>query len=276
MGHRVTAAQVMALVEELAPPSLAEPWDRVGFQVGDPHQGVERVLVSLGVSADVLDEAVSRECAMVVAHHPLIFQPLTSVTVHRGVGALIARALEARIAIGVAHTNLDRAGGGLNDWLAERLGLTDAMPLASAVPGGAEDSVAEMGRIGRLDRPMSLGAWVGETAKRLGVAALRYVGDPERPVEKVACMGGSGASAVRWAVAAGADVLVTGDMKFHDALDALDLGMAVVDPGHFASEVFMAEKLAAWINEQAGRRGWTLQAFPARREADPFRFYSFP
>lgn len=274
MGNQVTAAQVMALVEELAPPALAESWDRVGFQVGDPNQPVERVLVSLGVSRDVLEEAVARECHMIIAHHPLILRPLTALTVHQGTGALIAQALAARIAIGVAHTNLDRAPGGLNDWLAERLGLVDAVPLASAAPGADGDSVSEMARIGRMERPVPLGQWVKKVAQRLGVEALRYVGDPDRPVQTVACMGGSGASAVPWAAAAGADVLVTGDMKFHDALDALDLGLAVVDPGHFASEVFMAEKLAAWMGDEARRRGWRLEALPARGEADPFRFYA--
>lgn len=269
----VTAGQVMGLLHELAPPSLAEGWDRIGLQVGDPGWPVQRVLVSLGPSAAVVREAVERDCQMIVCHHPLIFRPLSAVRLDEPAGAVIGQALEARIALGVVHTNLDRAPGGLNDWLAEVLGLGDPVPLAEAagLPQPWE-GVAAMGRVGMLEQPLPLEAWAREVARRLGVPAVRYVGGPDVPVQRVACVGGSGADAIGPAARARVDCLVTGDVKFHDALEALDRGVAVVDGGHFGTEVLMRERLARWLEEAAQRRGWRLSACAAAREADPFAF----
>src|SRR5690606_4521413 len=210
---------------------------------------------------------------MIVCHHPLIFRPLSAVRLDEPAGAVIGQALEARIALGVVHTNLDRAPGGLNDWLAEALGLGDPVPLAEAagLPQPWE-GVAAMGRVGMLPDPLPLAAWAREVGRRLGVPAVRYVGGPDVPVQRVACVGGSGADAIAAAARARVDCLVTGDVKFHEALDALDRGVAVVDAGHFGTEVLMRDRLARWLEEAAHGRGWRLSAVPAAREADPFTF----
>lgn len=264
-----TVGQIMAVVEQLAPAHLAESWDQVGLQVGDPSWPVERVLVSLGVSMPVVEEAAAKGCQMVLAHHPLIFRPLVSVRLDEETGAIIARCLELRLAVGVAHTNLDQAAGGLNDWLAAALGLVEVEPLAGPDEGGP----AAMGRMGRLATGMPLAQWAEEVGRRLGVPALRYVGDPATPIERVACLGGAGAGAIKAAARAGAHCFVTGDVKFHEALEALALGLTLVDPGHFGSEALVRAGLVEYLKREAGRRGWRLEGLAATREEDPFRFH---
>lgn len=271
----MTVAQVMAILEHLAPAALAEPWDRVGLQVGDPAWEVDKVLVSLGVSKAVLAEARDRQCGMVVAHHPVIFKPLTAVRLDEPVGSVIAEALQHRIAVAAVHTNLDRVTGGVNDWLAEILRLRNVMGLADAA-GLPQEGVAAMGRVGDLPRPVPLAAWAEEVARRLGVPAVRYVGNPTASVGRVACVGGAGADAWFAAVRAGAHCLVTGDVKFHEAEAALSGGLCLVDPGHFGTEAIMRERLADRINGEARRRGWRGEAVAATREVDPFRFCTVP
>lgn len=262
----VTAGQVMQLLDQLAPPELAESWDQVGLQVGNPAQAVNRVLVSLGVTSGVVDEAVNRGCQMVVAHHPLIFRPLASLRSDRPAEALVLKVVAAGLAVGVAHTNLDRARGGMNDWLADKLGLVDAQPVDG-------HGLAGLARIGHLPRPVSLEEWVQEVARRLGVPALRYVGDPRRPVSKVMSLSGSGGGAVEAARQEGVDALVTGDVKFHQALDALEAGLAVVDAGHFASEALVRARLTAYLQGAARERGWAVEFLPSHSERDPFTFF---
>lgn len=262
----MTVGQVMQLLEDLAPPELAESWDQVGLQVGDPSQPVSRVLVALGITSGVVEEAVALGCEMIVAHHPLIFRPLASLRADRPAEALVLKVVAARLAVGVAHTNLDRARGGMNDWLAEELGLLDPRPVEGY-------GLVGLARIGHLPRPMTLAEWVREVARRLGVPALRYVGDPQRRVSTVMSMSGSGGSAIQAALREGADVLVTGDMKFHQALDAQESGLAVVDAGHFASEALVRTRLTAYLQEAARQKEWPVEFLASRSETDPFSFY---
>jgi dinuclear metal center YbgI/SA1388 family protein len=208
----VLVAELVAVLERLAPPALAEEWDNVGLLVGRHNQPAHRVLVALDLRDDILAEASELGCDAVITHHPPIFPSLSAITDDTPAAELVLRAAESRIAIVAAHTNLDAASGGLNDVMAELLGLTATQPLR---PSPTDPSVG-LGRVGQAPARMTLERLV----KRAGDAfdaPRRYVGDPSARVRTVACCTGSGASLLPDALAAGADVYVTSDLKYHDA-----------------------------------------------------------
>jgi putative NIF3 family GTP cyclohydrolase 1 type 2 len=141
----------------------------------------------------------------------------------------------------------------------------DLIPLANSRPG------IGLGRIGRLAAPLSLGAFAEQVKQALATPALRLVGDPAQRVTKVAVCGGSGASLLREAARQGADVLVTGDVKYHEARAAESLGVALVDAGHFATEQLMVGELASRLRAEAEIRKMNITVIEAEGEADPFR-----
>jgi dinuclear metal center YbgI/SA1388 family protein len=247
-----TVGSWIDLVHALYPPSDAAAWDHPGLQVGDPRWPVSRVLVTLDVTSAVLDEAAS-PATLVLAHHPLLLQPLRALTPDTAAGALALRAARAGTAVAAVHTNLDAAadGAGTSDPVVAALGLVDVVPLCPpAVPGARP-----MGRVGDLAEPMGLRELARRVAGTLPAPSARFSGDAERPVRRVAVLGGSGTSAVPDAIRAGADVLITGDVRHHVALDALELGLALIDAGHHATEVAAMPTFAARLSRAAVDRG---------------------
>ena len=250
-----TVAAWLDLVHALYPPSDAAAWDRPGLQVGDPAAPVRRVLVTLDVTGAVLAEAAEVPGTLVVAHHPLLLTPLVSLTPDTAAGALALRAAQDGVSVAAAHTNLDATddGAGTSDPVVAVLGLTGVTPLcAPAVPGARP-----MGRVGDLPTPLTLRALAERIARELPAPDARLCGDGGRTVRRVAVLGGSGMSAVPDALAAAADVLVTGDVRHHAALDALELGLAIVDAGHHATESAAMPTFAARLTTAAAERGLT-------------------
>ena len=248
-----TVGAWLDLVHDRYPPSDAAAWDRPGLQVGDPAAPVARVLVTLDVTGAVLDEAAEVPGTLVLAHHPLLLSPLVALTPDTAAGALALRAARAGVAVAAAHTNLDATddGAGTSDPVVALLDLTDVGPLcAPAVPGARP-----MGRVGDLPEPVALRDLAVRIARGLPSPATRWCGDGTRSVRRVAVLGGSGMSAVPDALAADADVLVTGDVRHHAALDALELGLAIIDAGHHATESAAMPTFAARIATAGAERG---------------------
>lgn len=219
-------AELVAAVERLAPAALAEEWDNVGLLVGRHNQAVRRVLVALELRDQVLGEAAELGCEAILTHHPPIFPSLAALTDAAAAAELVLQAAELRIAVISAHTNLDAAAGGLNDVMAEMLGLTGTSPLRPSVT----DPAVGLGRVGQAGRDQTLDGLVRRVGQAFDGAPRRYVGDPSARVRTVACCTGSGASLLGDAVAAGADVYVTSDLKYHDADRAP--GLALVSVPH--------------------------------------------
>jgi dinuclear metal center YbgI/SA1388 family protein len=193
------------------------------------------VLFAVDPTAAVVDEAVERGADLVVTHHPLLLTAVHGVPADDPKGRLVHRLIRAGIGLFVAHTNADRAAGhGVNDALAAALGLSDPVPLEPAdVPG------VGLGRVGRLPGPVPLRSFARRVAAALPSTAggVRVAGDPERAISTVAVCGGSGGSLVGAAAAAGADVLVTSDLKHHAVSETLEGGgPALVDVAHYATE----------------------------------------
>jgi dinuclear metal center YbgI/SA1388 family protein len=368
----VRVSDVIGIINKIAPSGYAEEWDNPGLQVGDPAAAVERLMVSLDACPSSVAAAIAENCSLLITHHPLIFKPLKRISRQDPVGEIVSRAISANLSIVSLHTNYDIADGGMNDLLAERLGLTDTMPLLETgsdelvklsvfVPTGHEEPVKEalfrysalignydecsfqvagtgtfrpldravpfigdkgsrssvaesrievllsrdnlgpaisalrkahpyeepaidlyqlhnrgarrgLGRLGSLAAPMSLADFALFAKKSLSAAGVRMVGDGGRLVRRIAICGGSGASLLREASARGADLLLTGDLKYHEARDAQDLGIALVDVGHFASEQIMVQGLSDRLSRECGRLGFSVTVLQCSAEEDPFVF----
>lgn len=236
-------AELLAAVERLAPPALAEEWDNVGLLVGRHNQPVRRVLVALELRDEVLGEAAELGCEAVLTHHPTIFPALSAVTDDATAAELVLQAAEARVAVIAAHTNLDAASGGLNDIMAGMLGLNVTAPLR---PSPVDPTVG-LGRVGQAPARMTLEKLVNRAGEVFS-APRRYVGDPSAKVRTMACCTGSGASLLPDAIAVGADVYVTSDLKYHDADRAP--GLALISLPHARVER-VAMKTWARILERA-------------------------
>lgn len=251
-------------MEALAPLELAEEWDRIGLQLGHPERRVERMLLALTVTPEVVGQATTMSADLIIAHHPLIFRPLTELRWDQPVGALLQQLIEANIHVYVAHTNYDAAEEGTSQVLADRLGLTEARPLtpqSSARTG--------FGRVGKLPTPLTPQQFLEHTVAQLGLTHLRHNGRLPGLVQKVAVMGGSGASFVEQAVLAQVDAYVTGDIKFHDALDAQTAEIWTIDAGHFGTERPILPFWKEYLESQARSAGFHLTVAVAD-ETDPF------
>ncbi|WP_419496500.1 Nif3-like dinuclear metal center hexameric protein [Faecousia sp.] len=228
-----TVADILDVLEALAPCSMKMDWDNVGLLCGSRKKQVEQVLVALDPFEDVCDEAVEWGADVIVTHHPLIFRPVANVTDETGVGRVIERLCSAGISAVNAHTNLDCAPGGVNDELAAVLGLRSVTVLN---PSGTDAQGRPWGllRGGETDE-QPLGEFLQTVKRALGCPGLRYV-DGGKPVRRVAVGGGSCADEMLEAVAAGCDTFVTADVRYNQFWDAHDLGLNLIDAGHFYTE----------------------------------------
>ncbi|WP_315440268.1 Nif3-like dinuclear metal center hexameric protein, partial [uncultured Selenomonas sp.] len=224
---------VMNALERIAPRHLAEDWDNTGLLVGSYAQKVERILVALDVDDTVVAEAIERRADMIVAHHPAIFRGMKHLRTDLPLGRRLAALLTHGIAVAAAHTNLDMTRGGVNDVLVAHLGLEK---LSAFVVTKQEDGATEsLGRIGTLPAPVAIDDFAHRVRERLGVSHVRLVRAADRPVRRVAVCGGAGAEFIDTAVRRGADVYLTGDVKYHEAQRAAEQGMHLIDAGHFGT-----------------------------------------
>lgn len=229
----MTVNDIATAIEQYAPPSLQEDYDNTGLQVGDPAMAVGSVLVCLSVSEDIIEEAVRRECNMIVAHHPLFFRPIRHLTGSSTTERIATAAIRHGIAVYSAHTNLDSAVGGVSYEMAHRLELKNMMPLEPKAP----DAPTGMGIIGELVRPLPALEFLQQLKSLFEVKALRYSAlSSTLVVRKVALCGGSGASLTSAAIKAKADAYVCGDIKYHD-YDSYGPEILLADIGHFEGEL---------------------------------------
>lgn len=359
-------------MEELAPKHYAVEGDKIGIQVGTLNKPVSKVLVALDVTDEVVDEAIASGANLIIAHHAVIYRPLAKLDFSTPAGRLFEKLIKHDIAVYISHTNLDVADGGINDWMAEMLGLEgrgnleevhndqlyklvvfvpkdhhkqvlEAMWKAGAgqighysncsfnidgtgtfrpgqgtdpfigehgkleqvsevrvetiVPLSARRKVVQvmlkahpyeevaydlyavdmkgrsfgLGRVGRLPEAATLQELAEQVKQVFEVPAVRVVGKLDRPVRKVAVLGGSGGRYVSKALFAGADVLVTGDIDYHTAHDALAAGLAIIDPGHNI-EKLMKPRVAQWLDEKLKEKGYATEVQPSALSTEVFQF----
>lgn len=229
-----TVADILSFIETIAPTYMKMDWDNVGLLCGRKDKEVKKILVALDPFRNVIEEAIVEKADLIVTHHPLIFRdPLIAVNEDTEAGRCVLTLIENGIAAINAHTNLDLAPGGINDVLAQTLELEN---ITVVNPEGTDANGQSYGllRMGSIKEQM-LGDFLSHVKEKLGCEALRYV-DSGKPVHKVAVGGGSCADEMHEALDAGCDTFVTADVKYNQFRTAYELGLNLIDAGHFHTE----------------------------------------
>lgn len=262
-----TVGTVSDFLQQRAPLSLAETWDSVGLLVGDRTQKATRIMTCLTLSGNVAAEAIRSNVQLVVAHHPLPFRPLPRLTTDQTASRIIWQLARANISVYSAHTAFDSAAQGINQQLAERLQLEQIEPLLAKAPTFIDNSGT--GRCGVLRQETPAIELVKQVKTRLELPRLSFTGSPNLVVQRIAIACGSGGSLLPLAISAKCQALVTGDIGFHDALEAEANGMCVLAIGHYQSERFAMEALARELKVTFA----DCEVWASRDERDPFVWY---
>ena len=245
MAEHTTVGEVRRVLHEAYPPELAESWDSVGLVCGDPAAEVSTVAFALDCTQEVADRAVELGAQMLVVHHPLLMRGVSSVAADTPKGKVLHTLIRGGVALLAAHTNADKARPGVNDKLAELVGITPGRPIVPVEPYEDMETALGLGRVGELPEAITLREFTQRVADALPetVWGVRAAGDPERMVKKVAVSSGSGDSFLEQAADLGVDVYVTSDLRHHpvdEHMRAAHLmdpeGPAVIDTAHWASE----------------------------------------
>ncbi len=232
MAERLVVKDLLGFLDSYAPFALAENWDNVGLMVGDAAAEVSGVFIGLDATLDLFAEARAAGCNTIINHHPLLFHPPKQILTSTVQGRLIREALLADLHVIACHTNLDVVPGGVNDALASRLGLLDTVPLIGR--DCAED--CGFGRLGVLAEAMAGQAFMAHLAAVLEQPDILVAGRLPESIERLAVCGGSCGDFGPQAQAAGAQLLITSEVKHSQARWAEDAGFCLVDCGHFATE----------------------------------------
>ncbi len=220
--------EIIRHLEERYPPELAYEWDNVGLMVGSLNKRTRRVLLTLDVTKDVVKEAIDKNVDLIVSHHPFIFSPISAIKTETPKGWIIEKLIKKGITVYSAHTNFDQAEGGMNDVLAGAIGLNDTRLL---------DIEANIGRIGEIEA-MTYDAFASHVKSVLEIDHIRIINPKSSLVERVAISGGSGTKHMYAAKMKRADVFLTGDVDYHSAVDAKEMGLSMMDIGHVAEKIF--------------------------------------
>lgn len=235
-----TIGEIARIMERWAPIKLAEPGDNAGLLAGISTRLVQTVLISLDVTTDVISHAAQIGAQLVISHHPFIYRPISSVTDSSVTGRLAMLAIEKGVALYAAHTNLDRASGGVNDMLCAAMGFQDVV----------QASDGSIGRLARLPERLRLDTAAGKARQALGGAAARVTGPSERLIQQLYVVSGAGRHDIAEAINAGVDCLITGEIGYHDGLEAMESGLAVIELGHYHTERPVLQQIEKHLQSQ--------------------------
>lgn len=237
---------------------LIDSWDNTGFQIGDSNRDIKRVLIALDIDRMVVDKAIEEDYHMIISHHPLIFKPLKSITDGDHKEQMVLDIIKNDIVIYNAHSNLDLADKGVNDQLAKLLDLRDISILSGPIKDTLDLDKGIVrsygyGRIGKV-KDVSMEGLLARIKEKLEVDKLIVYGDLDRSVAKLAVCGGSGSDFILDAAKKKADVYITGDVKYHEAQLAYELGLNIVDAGHFNTEKIILPVIKEYLSGEVGNK----------------------
>ena len=237
--------EIAACLESIAPLEYQEDYDNSGLQLGDPQKEVNSALLTLDITENVVDEAISLKADIIISHHPLIFSGIKKITGDSPVERIINRCIINNIAVYSCHTNIDSTIPGVSEYAGRKMGLINGKILAPRKEKPTydlfaiqnEDPKVGLGWIGYLTEPVNEDTFLNMVKKLFNTGALRYSTPIGHPVHKVAFCGGSGAEFIPNAISAGADAYITSDIKYH-AFQQAENKLLLIDAGHFETEQF--------------------------------------
>lgn len=256
---------IINIVEEIAPVKLKENFDNVGLMVGDREKNITKVLLALDCTEDVICEAKKLGAELILTHHPLLFRKPSSITTDTLLGRKIIELIKNDINLYSAHTNWDSVKGGLNDTLVKMLGFEEGI----IIERNQADSEAGIGRFIELKEEMNVIDVINLIKSSLRIKNLRYSGDLDESIKKIAIVNGSGQDYFEDSKNLGADLIITGDTTYHFVSDYREMGLNILDIGHFNSEwpvlINVSEKIKEKLNGN-------VEFFISKASKDPFEF----
>ncbi len=255
---------ILDILEQIAPSSLAESWDNTGLLVGDPDASVQSLLIALDPVASLFHEATSNGANVIITHHPALFHPLHSLRTDRPVGSFIAQALRNNIHIIGCHTNLDATIGGVSDVLARGMQLQGITPLVAEKTDAS--SGCGLGRIGNCAPAMQPSRCIELLQQTCHPPWLLEAGPRPAQVTRIAVCGGSCSEFAETAMEAGADLFITAEVKHSIARWAEEAGFWIIDGGHFATEHLIVEPLRQRLLQELGKRNMATNVYAARQQ----------
>lgn len=250
-------------MEKIAPTYLKEDFDNVGLMVGDRNKEVKKILLALDCTLSVIHEGKSNEVDLIITHHPLIFRKPSSITTDTLQGRKIIELIKSDIALYSSHTNLDSVERGLNSTIVTMLGFEGG----EIIEPNSRNNKAGLGRVVALDKQLYLEEIVEIIKSKLNIKQLRVVKGKEK-VSKIAIINGSGQDFIGKAMSMGADCVITGDTTYHFASDYKEMGISIIDVGHFASEQIIFFEVMNKLKEKFNN----IEFLTSKMEEDPYTF----
>lgn len=240
---------IIRRIESAFPKDAACKWDNVGLLAGRKEKEVRKIYVALDATDEVISEAARAGADMLVTHHPLLFSPVKSITDGHFIGRRLIQLIQNDIAYYAMHTNYDILRMG--DIAAGKLGITETYPLEVTMTAEENGVMVEkgIGCCGVMGDSLSLEACGGLVKEVFHLPAVSIFGNPEKEIQKIAVVPGSGKDLIEAAVEAGADVLITGDIGHHDGIDAVAQGLSVIDAGHYGLEHIFIEDMGQFLRK---------------------------
>ncbi|WP_353096063.1 Nif3-like dinuclear metal center hexameric protein [Tissierella praeacuta] len=261
------AREIIGLMDNWASPKLVEDWDNTGFQIGDDNKEVNKILVALDLDREVYEKAMREDFNMIITHHPLIFKPIRNVTTSTYKGKLIYDLIRSGIVVYNAHTNLDQANKGVNDELVRILGLKNSEILK--LNNLDEELIHGYGKVGDIDE-IHLSDYIKYIKEKLNTDYLVVYGQQDRIIKRVAICGGSGSEFIYDAYKKNAGVYITGDVKYHDAQLGNELGLTIIDAGHYHTEKIILPAIKKYLDKE-NRNNLYIEVF--EKSSPLYRIY---
>lgn len=263
----ITINELREAIDRISPEKSAEPWDNCGIQINTGKESVDRILVCLEITKMVVEEAKRKQADIIITHHPLYFGAFKRIDNNEVMGNYTVSLIKSDISVYSAHTSFDKAPGGNNAKLCELLGLINAEPLFTG--DGSYDYVGYTAEFPEEKTLVEIARLVS-AALTLEPGELRYTGDEKKRIKKVGICSGAGADLVFDAADKGCGLFITGDVKYHEAQNAKERGIAIIDAGHFGTEKIFAQNMAEKLRSEIGCKAEILVS---KTDINPFISY---
>jgi dinuclear metal center YbgI/SA1388 family protein len=259
-------------METYAPSCLKESYDNVGLMVGDLDSQVTSIMIALDCTIEVIKEAVEKNCNLILTHHPLLFLKPGTITRETLQGRKIIELIQNNINVYSSHTNLDIVKDGLNDILTKLLGYNHWSIIETSVQNH-EGEAQGIGRLVFLDRPTTLEQLCERVKACLNINGLRYAGEEKMQVNKIAIINGSGEDYFKAAIKCGADCIITGDTSYHYVSDYMEMGIGIIDAGHFETEWPSMKVIADVLRNKLREQGYDNLVLVSEKCRSPYKFF---
>ena len=260
-------SDIALCIENLAPLNFACEWDNVGLLIGNKNTILKNVLITLDVDEHVVDEAIEKDCNLIISHHPVMFHAVNKLNSENVSDRVLMKLVKNDICLYSAHTNLDVAPGGLNDYMASKLNMDNTNVLEPT--GVVENCEYGFGRYTYLNSPCTLEEFIELTKSKFNLKSVKYVGNPDSLIKSVAVNCGGGASSINECLNKNIDLFISGDFKYNILRDAYENGLNVIDAGHYNSEFIVIDL----FYEILSKNFKDLNVFKSEKNIDFINYY---